>query len=136
MSEIDQLIMQWRDVKEAAQSATSLERQLRERLVFLLYGAPDDQPEGTKTHKLGHGYALKATFGRNRKVTGTAEEIADIRDSLFKLGCDEADAVFRRKFELSVGTYKQLSEPARALVNRVILTGPATPTLELVEPKK
>ena len=136
MNEVDQLILDWQAVASKKDQLTELERAMRERICRHVFGAIEDQPEGTKNHELGKGYKLTAKFGRNRKVTGDADEIAAIVAKLKALGCEEADQIFKAKHELSVSTYKALSEPARNEVNKLIVTSHALPTLELKEPKK
>lgn len=134
MSETDQLISDWLDAKAKKAELEARERDLRERVIAAHFNEPNELAEGTHTHKLAHGWALKVESKRNRKLTIEPSEVPRLIETLEK-GWGATD-VIRTKYELGIKAYRELPNDARAVVNRTIETTHATPTLELVEPKK
>lgn len=133
--ERDTLIQNWLDAKAAAASAVEIERQLRQAVMLSFY--PDEQPEkGTFNQELGNGYKLK--FGFKQNLTLNAALVNDVLSEIERTGEDGkfvAERLVKFKPELSLTEYNQLSADHRRLIDRIVTTKAASPTIEFVEPK-
>ena len=133
--ERDTLIQNWLDAKATAASAVEIERKLRQAVMLSFY--PDEQPEkGTFNQELGNGYKLK--FGFKQNLTLNAAFVNDVLSEIERTGEDGkfvAERLVKFKPELSLTEYNQLSADHRRLIDRIVTTKPASPTIEFVEPK-
>lgn len=133
--ERDTLIQNWLDAKSAAASAVELERNLRQAVMLAFY--PEQQPEkGTFNQELGNGYKLK--FGFKQNISLNATLVNDVLSEIERSSEDGrfiAERLVKFKPELSLTEYNNLSDNHRRIIDRIVTTKPASPTIEFVEPK-
>ena len=133
--ERDTLIQNWLDAKSAAASAVELERNLRQAVMLAFY--PEQQPEkGTFNQGLGNGYKLK--FGFKQNLNLNAALVNDVLSEIERSSEDGrfiAERLVKFKPELSLTEYNNLSDNHRRIIDRIVTTKPASPTIEFVEPK-
>jgi hypothetical protein len=133
--ERDVLIQNWLDAKAASAAAVELERALRQQVMSAFY--PEQQPEkGTFNQELGNGYKLKFGFKQNLNLNATLvnETLSEI-ERTGEDGKFVAERLVKFKPELSLTEYANLSEAHRRIIDRIVTTKPAAPTIEFVEPK-
>ena len=133
--ERDTLIQNWLDAQSASKAAVELERDLRKAVMASFY--PDEQPEkGTFNQELGNGYKLK--FGFKQTLTLNAALVNDVLSEIERSSEDGkfiAERLVKFKPELSLTEYNNLSDTHRHIIDRIVTTKPASPTIEFVEPK-
>ena len=133
--ERDTLIQKWLDAKAASASAVETERVLRQQVMTAFY--PEAQPEkGTFNQELGNGYKLK--FGFKQNITLNSALVNDALAEIERTGEEGkfiAERLVKFKPELSLTEYANLSDNHRRIIDRIVTTKPASPTIEFVEPK-
>lgn len=133
-------LVEWDRANKALKEMKVLEAKLRSEVLGELYdfGGESDLREGTENLELGNGYKLKATFKLSRKLENknheTEEALAQI--ATFENGILYAERLVKWSPELSVSEYKKLPENVRAVIDTCVTSKAATPSLEIVEPKK
>jgi len=131
----DQLILEWDKAKKELARIKDLEMSLRLQVVETEF--PEHTTDGTENSDLGGGYKLKAKFGINYSFSD--REALDNALSAIEKMSPEGEYIAERlvKYDpkLSVAEYKKLDEQYRRIIDKVIVTKYATPTLELVIPK-
>jgi len=130
----DKLILAWKTAKEELAIAKVAESQLRKLVIESLF--PAHKNEGTENHDLGNGYKIKAVF--KQTYTLSADDVSGCLEQMAEL--DEAGKIFAEclvkfKPELVISEYKKLPEPYKALIDLILTVTPASPSLELIEPK-
>jgi hypothetical protein len=130
----DKLIVAWKTAKEELAIAKVAESQLRKLVIETLF--PTHKEEGTENFELGNGYKVKAVFKQTYSlsaddVVGCLEQMAELDEA----GKVYAERLVKFKPELSTSEYKKLPEPYKALIDLILTVKPASPSLELVEPK-
>lgn len=100
----------------------------------LFQGAFANPKEGTNTHNLPDGRAIKGQFKVNRYIDEAAlpATLAALREH----GVANTDALVRYKPELAKSEWNSLSDEARLMFSPAIVATPGTPSLEVVIPKK
>jgi len=138
----DQLLVHWREAKEALEKAKEAEMFLRKRVVDFAFD-PNKQ-SGTENVDLGNGYKLKAVKKLNYGFIKNDENKLDkaaIDKALAKIEKDGAvgeliaERLVKWTPDLSLSEYKLLSDKHKAIIDSVIVTTEGSPTLEIVEPK-
>lgn len=129
----DALILNWQESQKALAKAKEDESAARQKVIALFDAAPD--ASGVHNIDLGSGYKLKATFKLNHKISG---DVVKMLEKIEKSG-DEGKFIAERlvKFEpkLALTEYKNLPDKLRKIADEFIVTTPALPSVELVEPK-
>jgi len=135
----DAKIMQWQEAVKNLAAAKEAEAALRNEV---LSGAFDFDPEalreGTENVELGNGYKLKAVFKISRNLQGGNEAVEKALQKIEKTGAEGefiAERLVKWKPELSVSEYKKLPDKFRKLIDEVLTSKEAMPSLELVVPK-
>lgn len=138
----DALIMQWKESQTALARAKEVEANLREQVLKLNYSYdPEALREGTENIELGGGYKLKAVFKKSIGFVTGKDQNERIEKALQEIegSCAEGKFIAERlvnwKPALSKTEYDALDAKTRKIINKVIITKPASPSLELVEPK-
>ena len=134
----DQLLMQWADAKKALDSAKLIEGELRKQIIAESGLFDEDKETGAQTVELGGGYKLKATKKVSYKVDnkdGKAFEMLKRLSEMGEVSAHKSKTLFRFDANLSVTNYKQLDDAEKKLVDEIIVTKPAMPSLELIQPK-
>jgi hypothetical protein len=133
-------LAEWDRVNKALKEMKVLEAKLRSEVLGELYnfGGEADLREGTENLELDNGYKLKATFKLSRKLENknheTEEALAQIAN--FENGILYAERLVKWSPELSVSEYKKLPTNIKQIIDSCVTSKAATPSLEIVEPKK
>lgn len=132
------LIMAWNNAKMQLEAAKKLEMELRSQVIESEFR--NHKEKGTENVELGSGYKLKAVFKLSYSFLNSNknDEVEKALIKLEKLGAEGkfvAERIVRFKPELSVTEYEKLDTKYRKIIDEVIVTKSATPSLELVEPK-
>lgn len=129
----DALILDWQNKQKELARAKAEESEARLNVIKLFDAEAD--ASGVRNIDLGSGYKLKATFKLNHKITGDVNKMLEKLEKSSEEGKFIAERLVKFKAELALTEYKNLSDKMRKLVDEFIVTSPATPSLELVEPK-
>lgn len=133
-----ELIKSWNEAKLTLEAAKKLEMELRSKVIESEF--VNHKEKGTENVELGAGYKLKAVFKQSITFVNSNKE-GEVEKALTKLekmgseGAFIAERIVRWKPELSVTEYDKLDTKYRKVIDEIIVTKPATPSLELVEPK-
>ena len=134
------LLIRWDAAKKALKAAQALESSLRSEVLQELYdfGGESDLREGTENLELGNGYKLKAVFKVSRKLENKNGETQAAVNTIAGMenGLIYAERLVKWTPELSVSEYKKLPDNIRAVIDECVTSKAATPSLEIVEPKK
>lgn len=135
----DELILKWQEATKALALAKEVELSLRNAVIQANFSAemsPTGLNEGTHNIELGNGYRLKAVGKLNYNVSTEAAEKA--LDAIAKSG-PEGKFVAARLVtwspRLSLTEWRNLPDKLRKVFSPALTITPATPTLEIVEPK-
>ena len=138
----DKLILQWQESQRVLAEAKNAEAELRKQVLSFNFSFnPDALREGTENLELGNGYKLKAVFKASRGfVTGPtqADLVEKALSKIEKFGEEGkfiAECLVKWKPELSKTEYDKLEPKFRKIIDEVVVTKPASPSLELVTPK-
>jgi len=137
---IDEKIMAHAQMVKDLAALKAQERELRDEIIAAKF---DTETVGTQNVPLGNGWVLKGVIKESRDFdltthdgARTKEQALDaIEGALDKLPEWLQDRIAKWTPKLSVSEYKKLEPEHRAIVDKVIVTKPAAPTLTLVEPK-
>ena len=132
-TELVTMIGRWQTVTqqiEAFKETIVQEMQLRKAIFARVFPAPT---EGTNKADLTDGWVIKATYKIDRKFDEAA--LPAVLEALKPLNV-AVDSLVRYKPELVITFYKALPVAAKTLLDQALTSKPASPTLELVPPKK
>jgi hypothetical protein len=132
------LIQEWNETKRQLDRTKEKERELRDKVILACF--PNHKEKGTENLPLGNKWKLKAVFKTTFGFINSNKnnEVEDMLQKLEKTGVEGqviAERLIRFKPELDVKEYEKLSANHKKIVDSILVTRPATPTLELVEPK-
>lgn len=121
----------WEQVAQLQSQIKEAELSMRLRL---FQGAFANPKEGTNTHMLPDGRAIKGQYKVNRYIDEAAlpATLAALRER----GVANTDALVRYKPELAKREWNSLSEEAKLMFSPAVVSTPGTPSLEVVIPKK
>lgn len=132
---------EWYVAKKALDEVRAREVELRKQV----FAADFPEPElGTQRIELGAGYKLKAVYSLSYKLIGGNDMVETIQNTVAGLsatGSVLADRLIKWTPELSTSEYKKLDPDVpeqlaiKQLIDKIIETKPATPTLEVEAPK-
>lgn len=131
MSDLEQSIKEWQQLKDWISTAKEREMLLRTSIVTRLFGAPDANTEGVrKIAKEGEkvNYLANITFKLHRTVL---EEMIIPTWAEAKLTSQEAEGLVKYKPELSVSVYKKLPPAKRLIIDKMIVAKPGAPDLQV-----
>lgn len=135
----DELIMAWKQANEALAFAKEHEMKLRLELAKAEFKFDENALEaGTENIELGNGYKLKCEKKINYSLNNKDDAVDKALTKIEKSGAEGAfivDRLVRWKPELSVSEYKKLDPKYKKIIDEVVTTKAATPSLTLVEPK-
>lgn len=136
------ILTQWQSAKAQLDYFKELEMSLRTRYVDLAFD--HEKIKGTERVNLANGWQVKAvkkinfSFVKNAQnkvnndeIMRSLQEIAQTIDG----GEFIAGRLIKWEPNLSEGKYNKLPENAKNIIDRVIVTKPGSPTLELIPPK-
>lgn len=135
----DALIADWQQKANQAAALKEAELIARNKLVAFLFEDTTDKA-GTENIDIGQGYKLKLTFAQNLSVptADNAKAVREVIEQLNSKGDDGkfiAERLFKWKPEISKSEYKTLAPSMRRIVDKVVTTKAAQPTVEIVAPK-
>lgn len=150
----DREILEWRGLKEQAAFYVEREREARAKVTGTLF---PEARKGTQRYELGQGYKVKLVYGFTYTLgdkdlidpaTGNkvpvASQVEGIEDAIEELGNEGpflVERLFRWKPELVEKEYLALDPEnpthvkVKALIDSILTVKPASPQLELEEPK-
>lgn len=135
----DAKILAWEAAVKALAAAKDAEAALRrEVLAEAFQFDPEALREGTENFELGNGYKLKAVFKISRNLNNENDAVDKVLSKIEKAGAEGqfiAERLVKWKPELSVSEYKKLPEKFKKMIDEVVTSKEATPSLELVAPK-
>lgn len=120
--------------EQIAQLQSQIKEQELTMRLRLFQGAFADPKEGTNTHMLPDGRAIKGQFKVNRYIDEAA--LPATLQALREHGVANTDALVRYKPELAKREWNALSEEAKLMFSPAVIATPGTPSLEVVIPKK
>ena len=125
-------ISNWQLLATKLKEIKGLEMSLRKEIIAELHPGAK---KGTHNTKLKNGYKLKAVIKEETKI------ILENLDNMLKTFKEEEtgeslENVIIYKPTFSAKGYKELSLPARAIVDTALVVNSASPSLELVAPKE
>ncbi|QZA70473.1 Gam-like host-nuclease inhibitor protein [Erwinia phage AH03] len=129
----DALILVWQESQKALAKAKEDEAQNRQNVIALFEAEAD--ASGVRNIDLGNGYKLKVTFKLNHKLTGDVAKMLEKLEKTGEEGKFIADRLVKFEPKLALTEYKNLSDKMRKIADEFIVTSPALPSVELVEPK-
>jgi hypothetical protein len=125
------LLAQWTEAEQNCAMWKAKELRLRTEVIAQFFDTSKDQ--GTEHFELGNGYKLTAVKKLNYTLTNkNGETVA----ALQALRPDTAQRLVSWSPTLSKTEYDRLSSNEKMLLTNALTIKPATPSLELVEPKK
>lgn len=135
----DAKILAWEESVKTLAAAKEAEAALRrEVLAETFQFDPEALREGTENFELGNGYKLKAVFKISRNLNNENDAVDKALSKIEKAGAEGqfiAERLVKWKPELSVSEYKKLPEKFKKMIDEVVTSKEATPSLELVAPK-
>lgn len=134
LTERDELIMQWEAAKLELDHWKERELHLRTKLVDSYFTTD----EGTQNLELGEGWKLKAVVKTNYTLITKDEALEKALSKLERFGAEGkfvAERIVTYSPKLSLSEYKKLDTKFRKIIDEVVVTKPATPSLELIAPK-
>lgn len=127
---IDQKIMTHSDMVKQLAVLKEQERELRDEIIAAKF---DTTKTGTQNASLGNGWTLKGVI--KETIDFDKSDMDGVENALDKLPEWLQDRIAKWTPKLSVSEYKKLEPEHRAIVDKVVVTRPAAPTLTLVPPK-
>ena len=134
----DDLITAWLESQRLLEAAKEREMELRKAVLQRVFEFNNDEREGTQNIELGNGYKLKAGFKIYRRLDNKDEAVSKVLDAMEKTGEEgkfRAERLVKWKPELSLTEYKDLPEEFKSLIDGILTSTPATPSLKLITPK-
>lgn len=119
--------------KPLVEPLVDAEKKLRLSIVAVLWPADKPENEGTQRVELGSGYKLKANVKIDRKVL--KDRVLGVLESMKKSGMPTDDLI-NWEPQLNLKAYRALTAEQQKVVEEALEIKPASPTLELEEPKK
>jgi len=138
----DRLLAQWEITKKTLERAKEVEMELRKINVAFL--SDPAKHKGTENVELGGGYKAtmvkKINYGFVKNADGKIDKhaIDDALDAIeekIESGKLIAERLIKWTPDLSLTEYNQLPDAAKAIIDKVIVTTDAAPTLEIKAPK-
>lgn len=140
----DQVLMEWKKLKEDVASAQEKEREMR---AYIVKRAFPNGKEGMNTAELGNGYQLKAGIKLNYNLDPDLDKVENALDQIEKIGNEGsfiAERLVSWKASFLVSEYRKLCEfdasenqkKIKSIIDGVLTITEGSPTLEIKEPKK
>lgn len=135
---LNSILLEWKNAKGVLDAAKDKEMSLRKVIVEESGLFDANSGQGTENYELGNGWKLKAVKKLNYSVDNTDNKAYGILAAISEL--DPVSAHLAQKVlsftpSLRLTEYRELGPQAKALLDTIITTKPASPTLELIPPK-
>jgi|LakMenEpi03Aug12_release.lakeMendotaPanAssembly.Ray.scaffolds.fasta_scaffold1430750_1 hypothetical protein len=131
------LINEWRQLKSQLDEIKARENELRQAIASSDELFDQSRETGTQTFDLGHGWKIKCEKKLNYSVENKQGEAFAALHAIASLGpVEEHQTKKLMSFSpsLSLTVYRELSDEARRIIDKIVTTKPAMPTVTLVEP--
>lgn len=146
----DILIKNWMAASAALKAAKETEMELRNQVSEMLF---PEKVKGTQRYELGGGYfvrlvhklnyklgdsELKDKDGNKVKVQAQVEQVMDAIEKCGNEGAFLVERLIKTEYKLAEGEYSKLDDNSaiKKLINSILVTSDASPTLELEEPRE
>ena len=146
----DQLLSQWIAAKDQLAVIKETEMELRKQVQAMLFPNP---VKGTQRYELGGGYKVKLVHKLNYKLGNkdlvdpdngnkipVNDQVEAVMNEIEKCGNEGAflvDRLIKTSYDLSVSEYEKLeNDQIKKLIDSILITSDAAPTLELETPQK
>ena len=130
---VTQLLTEWYNLTKEIEvfKATKMAREMELRRAIAQFVFPNPK-EGTNKEEMPAGWQLKLTYSIDRKVDEAALDavIIELQKMLVN-----TDGLVRRKPELVLKNYRELTDEQRKVFDQALESKPASPKLELIPPK-
>lgn len=133
-----ELLAAWERTANEAKELKALEMKLRNEVLKEFFDFDYDDRKGTTNYPLPNNHKLKAVFKLNYKLENKDGETLTMMGELERAGLvpELVNRLVKWKPELSVSEYNKLSPEHKEIVDNVLVTTPATPSIEIVAPKE
>ena len=138
VQERNQLIVEWKQAAEELAAWKEKEMALRLQLAADTAMFNPGIESGTQTYQLGGGWKLKLERKIAYKIENKQGEAFAVMHQLCQMGegtARVAKELFSFEANLRTGEYKKLTPEERAVVDTILTTKPATPSLSMEAPK-
>lgn len=125
------LLKEWEVAKELLELVKQIELDNR---LKLFAGAFPHPKEGTNTHNLPDGRAIKGQYTIRRNIDEAA--LPGVLEDLRKAGCANSDVLVRYKPELAKREWNDLSDEHKLVFSAAVIAVPGSPQFEVVIPKR
>jgi hypothetical protein len=146
----DTLIKNWMQAQATLKTAKETEMELRNQVSEMLF---PEKVKGTQRYELGGGYFVKLVHKLNYKLGNTElkdkdgnkvkvqQQVEMVMEAIEKCGNEGpflVDRLIKTEYKLAEGEYTKLDDgsPIKKLINSILVTSDAAPSLEVEEPKK
>lgn len=130
---MNDLVKEWEKAKRVLDAAKEKETELRKKVISNYWPDYEDQQlSGTKTSE---DLRVKAEFKIDYVADKDFEKIEKLISKAPAKYKAAVEAVFKKKFEISVSGYKALPEDVKKVVDKVITTKQGSTQLKLVDKK-
>jgi hypothetical protein len=135
------ILKQWESAKLALESAKTIEMDLRKIVMAYVFA---DAEVGTNRVSLGNGWAIKGVRKISYSLEKDTAKVGTIDEQIRALGNEGpviAERILKRVYDFSESEYKKLDVAmptqlaAKKLIDSILTTKDAAPTLELEAPK-
>lgn len=134
---LNNLIDEWRLLKSHLDTIKARESELRQQIASSEELFDQSRETGTQTFDLGHGWKIKCEKKINYTVENKNGEAFAALHEIAQLGAVEdhqTKKLMSFSPSLSLTVYRELSDEARRILDKIVTTKPAMPTLTMVEP--
>ena len=129
------LLLNWKSAKTQLNAIKETEMSLRLQVQEAFFPVAS-RTKGTQRYQLGEGWAVKLVAKYDYKLDGDKVEAAlDQIEAQGPGGALIAERLVKFTPTLSQTEYKQLGEVDKPIIDAILTITPATPSLELEEPK-
>lgn len=125
------ILKEWEVAKELLELVKEIEMDTR---LKLFAGAFPNPKEGTNTHVLPDGRALKGQYTIRRNIDEAA--LPGVLEDLRKAGCANSDVLVRYKPELAKREWNSLSDEMKLMFSPAVVAIPGSPQFEVTTPKR
>jgi|WetSurMetagenome_2_1015567.scaffolds.fasta_scaffold128748_2 hypothetical protein len=146
----DTLIKNWMQAAAALKAAKENEMELRQQVSEMLF---PEKIKGTQRYELGGGYFVKLVHKLNYKLGNSElkdkegnkvkvqQQVEAVMEAIEKCGNEGAflvDRLIKTEYKLAEGEYTKLDDGSliKKLINSILVTSDAAPSLELESPDK
>lgn len=132
------IVQRWNQADKALKAAKETEANLRAQVQQICFRVdPGELCKGTKRRDCGNGISVKLVSKINYSFVDQdkVDEVLDRIEQTDSEGALLARRLVKVKYELSVSEYDKLPDRFRRIIDEIIVSKPATPSVEVEFPK-